>query len=85
MILPDYQRLQPIGKNDGSYNGHAYFACKPSHGVFSVPDKVHPAPPPSEPTAAAPAAAVKPTLTRKDGSVLDITINDTCRVDGCTY
>lgn len=30
----------PLGRNDGSVNGKAYFVCKPNFGVFAPPSKV---------------------------------------------
>ena len=30
----------PLGKNDGTVRGHAYFSCTPSHGVLVRPKKV---------------------------------------------
>ena len=31
---------KPVGKNDGSVNGHRYFTCKPNFGVFAPPSRV---------------------------------------------
>ncbi|KAJ1813048.1 hypothetical protein LPJ56_003603 [Coemansia sp. RSA 2599] len=31
---------EPVGKNDGSVDGVAYFECRPEHGSFVRPDKV---------------------------------------------
>lgn len=31
---------EPVGKNDGSVNGVAYFHCRPSHGIFSPVSRV---------------------------------------------
>jgi len=29
-----------LGKNDGSVNGHTYFQCKPSYGLFIRPNRL---------------------------------------------
>ncbi|KAJ2809469.1 hypothetical protein H4R20_000089 [Coemansia guatemalensis] len=31
---------EPVGRNDGSVDKHAYFKCTPNHGSFVRPDKV---------------------------------------------
>lgn len=31
---------EPVGKNDGSVQGHRYFTCAPRHGGFVKADKV---------------------------------------------
>ncbi|KAJ2616522.1 hypothetical protein H4S08_000758 [Coemansia sp. RSA 1365] len=31
---------EPVGRNDGSIDGHIYFKCAPNHGSFVRPDKV---------------------------------------------
>lgn len=33
---------QPLGRNDGSLEGHAYFRCSPNHGVFVPVSAVRP-------------------------------------------
>ena len=31
---------EPVGKNDGSVDGHRYFTCEPNHGAFVRPISV---------------------------------------------
>ncbi|VDM96464.1 unnamed protein product [Onchocerca ochengi] len=31
---------QPLGKNDGSVDGHRYFSCEPNHGLFCKASKL---------------------------------------------
>ena len=28
---------EPVGKNDGTVDGHTYFACPPNHGTLAKP------------------------------------------------
>ncbi|CAG9533784.1 unnamed protein product [Cercopithifilaria johnstoni] len=40
---------QPLGKNDGSVDGHRYFSCEPNHGLFCKASKLERVYPPSLP------------------------------------
>ncbi|VDK80703.1 unnamed protein product [Litomosoides sigmodontis] len=41
---------QPLGKNDGSVDGHRYFSCEPNHGLFCKASKLERVQSPSQST-----------------------------------